>query len=97
METKEKKQQMKMNASKQDEVFIMAIGEKAKEKFPRIDRLGLEMDLTACHLNGNPLRLHDMLNAANIFDFAHDIFGIMDHIDRTTGKLLNCFSPRFSR
>jgi len=53
------------------------------------------MDLIACHANGTPLRLADLLNA-NEADFAHDIFGIRRHIDRETGRLNDCFRPRFS-
>jgi len=56
---------------------------------------GIEMDITACHLNGNPLRLDDMLEADN-FNLMHDVSGIGRHIDRNTGKLLGGFSPRFS-
>lgn len=53
------------------------------------------MDITAAHLNGNRLDL-DRLLAADDFNFMHDVFGIRRHLDRETGKLLNCFSPRFS-
>lgn len=59
-------------------------------------RLVIEMDVTACHLNGNPLRLEDML-AGSASDLAHDVAGIRSHIDRDTGKLQNCFSPRYSK
>lgn len=54
------------------------------------------MDLTAVHANGNPLRLADLLAADN-FNFIHDVFGIERHLDRDTGKLGNCFRPRFSQ
>ena len=54
------------------------------------------MNVTACHVNGNPLRLEDLL-AADDFNFAHDVFGIDRHICRDTGKRTNCFRPRFSR
>jgi hypothetical protein len=54
------------------------------------------MDITACHANGNPLRLDDLL-AADDFNFAHDAFGIARHLNRQTGQLENFFSPRFSR
>jgi len=53
------------------------------------------MDVDACHSNGNPLKLQELLEADD-FNFAHDIFGIRQHIDRTTGKLQNCFVPRYS-
>ena len=54
-----------------------------------------EMDITATHANGNPLRLDDLLHADD-FNFAHDVFGIRRHIDRNTGQLQDCFVPRFS-
>lgn len=53
------------------------------------------MDVTACHLNGCPLRLADLL-AADEFNFSHDVFGIARHIDRRTGELKDCFLPRFA-
>ncbi len=53
------------------------------------------MDITAAHANGCKLRLDELLNAPN-FDFAHDVFGIRRHLNRETGRLGNCFSPRFS-
>jgi hypothetical protein len=53
------------------------------------------MDITAVHANGNPLRLQEFLDADN-FNFAHDFCGIINHIDRNTGKL-KLFLPRFSQ
>jgi hypothetical protein len=58
--------------------------------------LEADMDLSACHANGNPLRLADLL-AADDANFGHDVFGIRRYIDRKTGKLTDCFSPRFSQ
>ena len=60
------------------------------------DTLTAQMDITATHCNGNPLRLQELLDADNT-NFAHDIFGIRLHMDRNTGELLNCFVPRFSK
>lgn len=59
------------------------------------DPLICMMDLVACSGNGNPMDF-DRLLTADEFDFAHDVFGIRRHIDRETGKLTGCFSPRFS-
>lgn len=59
------------------------------------DVLHTQMDITATHRNGNPLRLGDLL-AADGFNFAHDLGGICRHLDRDTGKLMNHFRPRFS-
>jgi len=54
-----------------------------------------EMDVTACHRNGNPLDLKKLESFPD-FDFTHDVFGIRRHLDRKTGRLKNCFSPRSS-
>ena len=54
-----------------------------------------DMDITACHANGNPLRLAELLSADD-FNFCHDVLGIRRHINRETGQLENCFVPRFS-
>lgn len=56
-------------------------------------RLGLTMDIIGCHRNGTPLDLDALMNA-DAFTFAHDIGGIRAHIDRTSGRLMDCFVPR---
>lgn len=61
----------------------------------KVENMTLLMDIDACHCNGNPLRLAELLEADD-FNFAHDIFGIMGNINRATGKLENCFVPRYS-
>lgn len=78
--------------------LIGKIVKRATEKYPThgLDKMTLYMDLTATHANGNPLRLKEFLEADD-FNFAHDIFGISNHIDRNTGKMTRCFLPRFSR
>ena len=53
------------------------------------------MDIDACHSNGCPLKLQELLETNDV-NFAHDVFGIRRHIDRTTGKLQNCFLPRYA-
>ena len=63
------------------------------ENYPMQDAL---MDLTAVHANGCPLRLKEMLDADR-YNFVHDIWGIRANLDRNTGKLKNCFTPRFAR
>jgi hypothetical protein len=83
--------------SLEDDNVIRAIVDRAKQTFQgKINKMGLTMDITACHANGNPLRLDDLL-AADRLNFAHDVFGIQDHLDRKTGKLRDCFLPRFSQ
>lgn len=61
--------------------------------YPRMDAV---MDLTACHANGCPLRLADLV-VADAGNAGHDIFGIRRHLDRTTGKLGGFFSPRYAQ
>ncbi|MGD1832522.1 MAG: hypothetical protein ACPKOP_04165 [Sphaerochaetaceae bacterium] len=56
------------------------------------DRLTMEMDITSVHLNGCPLDLEQFLDCSSN-DFAHDIFGIENNIDRETGHLNNNFIP----
>jgi hypothetical protein len=58
-------------------------------------KLHHQMNVSAVHASGNPLRLQDLLDADD-FNFAHDVFGIDRHLDRDTGELQNFFSPRFS-
>ena len=53
------------------------------------------MDIDACHSNGCALNLGELLTADD-FNFAHDVFGIRENIDRKTGQLQNCFLPRYA-
>lgn len=39
----------------------------------------------------------ERLALADDFNFAHDVFGIMNHLNRTTDKLENFFLPRFMK
>lgn len=54
------------------------------------------MDLEACHCNGCPLDI-EKLEKADDFNFTHDVFGIVGHLDRRTGQLTRCFLPRCAR
>lgn len=85
---------LNLNANAADSTLIHKIVERARRAQPRVDPLTLAIDLTAVHLNGTPLRLADLL-AADDFNFSHDVFGIHRNIDRTTGELRECWSPRF--
>lgn len=62
----------------------------------KLDALELDMDITACHANGCPLKLVELLKADE-FNFMHDAMGIRRHINRANGKLMNCFLPRYAR
>lgn len=82
--------------SKEDASLIDAIVARAEALLPKFEsRRVLLMDITAVHLNGCPLQLRELLGA-DTFNFSHDVTGISNHIDRNTGKLLDCFRPRFA-
>lgn len=86
---------VRFDAKRRDTALIDRIVERAAASgLLGSDRLSLEMDLTATHLNGCPLDLGALLGADE-FNFAHDVCGIQRHIDRNTGKLTRCFLPRF--
>lgn len=89
------------NISREDHALIVKIVKRAiamaldlGENPP--DTQTLVMDLTACHGNGCPLKLEELL-AAGDSDFAHDVFEIGRHVNRKTGKLDHGFMPRYAR
>lgn len=59
----------------------------------KYERLDCSMDITAVHCNGCPLDLKKLIEADD-FNFAHDVFGIRNHLNRETGQLEDCFLPR---
>lgn len=71
--------------------FAASVG----DRMDNDQRRYLTMDVTACHANGCPLKLRDLLGADDL-DFVHDVFGIRNHINRSTGQLENCFLPRYA-
>lgn len=93
---------MKFTANKEQRVLIHEIAARAVKLALNLGAgdgvrlIDVMMDIEACISNGCPLRLDDLL-AAGDTDFAHDVFGIRRHLNRETGKLENCFSPRFSQ
>ena len=65
-------------------------------KITGYDRMAMQMDLLLCN-HHCPLLLREMLNSqARDEDVLHDVFGIARHLDRETGKLKDCFLPRFA-
>lgn len=58
------------------------------------DRFTFMMDLSHANEEFN-LRLTDLANADD-FNFAHDIVGIQNNINRTEGKMMNMFVPRYA-
>lgn len=83
------------NTTTEEAQKISAIVARAKAIDPTVDMEALSMDIADLHVNGCPLDL-DRFLAAELFNFVHDIAGIMRHLDRETGQLKNCFLPRFA-
>lgn len=83
-------------ASRADLLLLEAIAKRAHEALPVPHRTRTDwvMDFTATHANGCPLKLQALLDADE-FNFLHDAIGICRHLNRETGKLENCFLPRF--
>jgi hypothetical protein len=100
MARKSKQAEVSFNCPEEDRKTIRAIARRARAVYLEhsVDRsaLDIDMDITATHCNGNPLRLTDLL-AADDFNLLHDVSGISHHLNRDTGKLEGFFSPRFSR
>lgn len=92
---------IKLEATPTETGIIKAIAERFVRSMVELgdrhwDTLSVEMDITACHLNGCPLRLGALLEA-EAASFAHDVGGIIANLDRETGRLRNHFQPRFAR
>lgn len=83
------------NTTKKDTELITKIAQRAVRVNSDYDFMDASMDVTAVHLNDCKLDLKKLLGFDD-FNFAHDVFGINRHLDRETGKLMNCFLPRCS-
>lgn len=83
------------DASKEETILILKIARRAKKSNPKVSVLDLQMDIAACHLNGNKLRLQELLKTDD-FNFNHDVYGISRHINRDNAQLMNAFLPRFT-
>lgn len=59
-----------------------------------LDRFTLVMDLEVAHKECN-LRLDELLNADEL-NFAHDVVGIQNNLNRQTMKMENLFLPRYA-
>ena len=59
----------------------------------RPSRTSLQFDIELCHKH-TPLDLPALLQADDR-EFMHDVFGIKNHLDRQTGRLLDGFTPVF--
>lgn len=85
--------------TKKDRALILKIVDRImardKTNYLGLERCSVSMDITAAHANGCPMDLARWLGAVN-FEFDHDAFGIMEHLDRETGELTDCFLPRYA-
>lgn len=81
----------------EDKKTIYKIADRVMEQggLPLSSKMDVIMDIEAGHL-AIPLDLDKLLNAP-AGDFGHDIGGIRRHLNRTTGKLENCFLPRCAK
>jgi hypothetical protein len=96
-QTKTNKEKIMINwkATKTEHELLTKISKRAYKLNPDSDYMTIEMDISACHLNGCPLKLKELLESDES-NFGHDVFGIQRFINRDNGKLENCFLPRFS-
>ena len=82
--------------NRDEKMVVVEIAKRADEMgLMMFDRMSLMMDIEAVHAEIG-LRLDDLLKADN-FNFAHDIVGIQQNIDRENKKLNHCFLPRFAK
>lgn len=91
---------IQFNATRPEIELIVQIAQRAVDA---ADKAGVDykmsdviLDIDACHSNGCPLELGELLDA-DATDFGHDVFGIRRHINRITGKLEDFFVPRFAK
>ena len=81
--------------AKEKFMMYVKLAERAEEMgIYKGERFTLLMDLENADKTFN-LRLEDMLNADNA-NFAHDIVGIVNNIDRRNPTDFNLFVPRFA-
>ena len=73
---------------------IVSIAKRAN-RLLGVDVMDTIMDLEIVHENGCNIDLDGLLKA-NDGDFGHDVGGIRRHVNRSTGKLENCFVPRYA-
>jgi hypothetical protein len=93
----EQTKQINWSVTKEDALLISKIVKRAvKIGIGQGVPMDMHMAITACHLNGTPLKLKELLEADD-FNLMHDVCGIQRNINRTTGELENCFLPRFAK
>ena len=85
---------MKRNLSKEEYRLCNDIAERAVRECG-LDKFTAFMDITICHSEAAEMRLGEMLGAP-LADFAHDMFGINQHLNHITHELTD-FLPRYAR
>lgn len=88
--------EIQWTATKGERALILDIAQRACTLDSEYSVLDLQMDIEACHCNGCPIRLTDLLLADDA-NFGHDVFGISAFISRDNGKLYSYFLPRFAK
>ncbi len=86
---------IKWGATKDEHNTIMQIVKRAYDHSPTFASMGMSMDIEATHCNGCKLKLDELADAP-ISDLIHDVMGIEKNLNRETGKLENCFFPRYA-
>jgi len=84
------------SAPKSDLRLIHKIAGRACED-KRLEWMSLAMDLEVCHVKHFPLRLKEMLTTKDKFSFFHDIYMIVNSINRRTFGWETLGVPRFSK
>lgn len=79
----------------EEKTIIDQIVARAGAMFPEWDRTDIAMDVVATHNHACRLRLADLL-AADDFNFAHDITGMVYKLDPKGLVLKDGFLPRFA-
>ena len=81
---------------KTEKLTVVEIAKRAEEMdLLMFDRMSLIMDIENVHAEIG-LKLNELLKADDL-NFAHDIVGIQQNIDRQSKKLQNLFLPRYAK
>lgn len=89
---------VKFAATLDELALIRKIVERVAKLYPDnpLDVQSSIMDMDACHSNGCPLDLVRMAGWERDLDLIHDVYGIRNTLDRSTGKIVGLFHPRFA-
>ena len=86
---------MKRKLSKEEYALCNQIAERSVKECG-FDKCTAYMDITICHSEAREMKLEELLNAP-LEDFAHDVFGINQHLDHGTHKLTDCLLARYAK